>query len=143
MTALEVSEGILILACVLVLFLLIWLWVRRRLLASRYSLSIGAVRTPGSPLWRLGLLRLGSSGLEWFSLVGITTRPRYRWERRGLDVSTPQGEVDIPGLHGAVEVHLHHDDGARLADLALDVGVYTALRSWLESAPPGRGVNVA
>lgn len=143
MSAFEVSEIVLLLACALVVLLFVWLWVRRRLLASRYSLSLGAVRTPKSPLWRLGLLRLGNSGLEWFSLFGITTRPRYRWERRGLEVSTPKGEVDMPGLHDAVEVRLTHDDGDRLADIAVDVGVYTALRSWLESAPPGRGVNVA
>ena len=64
------------------------------------------------------------------------------WSREGLDISTPSTElVSIPGLMSAVCLTLSGSSGD-LADLALEPKIYPAVRSWLESAPPGRGVNV-
>ena len=65
------------------------------------------------------------------------------WLREGLEISTPQsGEtVSIPGLDGALSVTLSGRDGV-LARLAVEPKIYPAIRSWLESAPPGHNVNV-
>lgn len=65
------------------------------------------------------------------------------WLREGLEISTPQsGEtISIPGLDGALSVTLSGRDGV-LARLAVEPKIYPAIRSWLESAPPGHNVNV-
>ena len=44
-------------------------------------------------------------------------------------------------IHQAVGVGCAHE-GDRF-ELAMAPGPYTALRSWLEAAPPGQNVNVA
>ena len=64
------------------------------------------------------------------------------WGREGLEISTPSPDpVSIPGLDSAVSVELTGKSG-HLADLALEPKIYPAVRSWLESAPPGHNVNV-
>jgi len=47
----------------------------------------------------------------------------------------------IAGLPEAVEVTCHYAEDT--FQLALSPAAYTAMRSWLESAPPGFNVNVA
>ena len=47
----------------------------------------------------------------------------------------------LAGLAAAVSLRLTGEEG-HLADLAVEPKIYPAVRSWLESAPPGRGVNV-
>ncbi|EKA59830.1 hypothetical protein B277_16069, partial [Janibacter hoylei PVAS-1] len=42
----------------------------------------------------------------------------------------------------AAAVSLRCGEEGHLADLAVEPKIYPAVRSWLESAPPGRGVNV-
>ena len=65
------------------------------------------------------------------------------WGREGLEISTPvQETVSIPGLDAAVAVTLTSDTEGHLADLAMEPKIYPAVRSWLESAPPGHNVNV-
>lgn len=142
MSALQVVEIVLLAGCLLVALWLVLLWLRRRALAAHGPVSPCAVRLPGSPRWRLGLLRLSSEQLDWFSVSGVTTSPTMSWAREGLGISTPSSEtVSIPGLATAVSLTLSGDSGD-LADLALESKIYPAVRSWLESAPPGRGVNV-
>ncbi|MGN7246514.1 DUF2550 family protein [Janibacter anophelis] len=142
MSALQVVEIVLLAGCLLVALWLVLLWLRRRALAAHGPVSPCAVRLPGSPRWRLGLLRLSSEQLDWFSVSGVTTSPTMSWAREGLDISTPSSEtVSIPGLATAVSLTLSGESGD-LADLALESKIYPAVRSWLESAPPGRGVNV-
>lgn len=142
MSALHVVEIVLLAGCLLVALWLVLLWLRRRALAAHGPVSPCAVRLPGSHRWRLGLLRLSSEQLDWFSVSGVTTSPTMSWAREGLDISTPSAEaVSIPGLVTAVSLTLSGESGD-LADLALESKIYPAVRSWLESAPPGRGVNV-
>lgn len=142
MSALEIGEILIAASLLIAVTALAVLVLRRRRVAAGCPLSLAAVR-PSSGRWRLGLLRLGPDSLQWFPVVALTTRPSYEWDRARLEVSTPTGEpVDLPGLSGAVEISLSVDDGAN-APLAVERGVYMAIRSWLESAPPGRDVNVA
>lgn len=64
------------------------------------------------------------------------------WAREGLDISTPSRDaVSLPGLDTAVSVELTGSSGP-IADLALEPKIYPAVRSWLESGPPGHSVNV-
>jgi hypothetical protein len=143
MSTLQVVEVILLAGCLVIGLWLVLLWLRRRALAAHGPVSPCAVRLPGSHRWRLGLLRLSSDQLDWFSVSGMTTSPTMSWTREGLDISTPSSEtVSIPGLLSAVCLRLSDESAGDLADLALEPKIYPAVRSWLESAPPGRGVNV-
>lgn len=142
MTALQVMELLLLAGCLVIALWLVLLWLRRRSLAAHGPVSPCAVRLPGSPRWRLGLLRLGAHHLDWFSVGGLRTRPTMSWAREGLDISTPaQEKVSIPGLATAVSVGLSNEEGP-IIDLAVEPKIYPAVRSWLESAPPGHNVNV-
>ncbi|WP_082567345.1 DUF2550 family protein [Janibacter sp. Soil728] len=142
MSTLQVVEVVLLAGCLVIALWLVLLWLRRRALSAHGPVSPCAVRLPGSPRWRLGLLRLSSGQLDWFSVSGMTTSPTMSWSREGLEISTPSAElVSIPGLLSAVSLTLSSTSGD-LADLALEPKIYPAVRSWLESAPPGRGVNV-
>ena len=142
MTALQVVEVLLLAGCLVIALWLVLLWVRRRTLAAHGPVSPCAVRVPGSSRWRLGLLRLGAHHLDWFSVGGLLARPTMSWGREGLDISTPAPErVSIPGLDAALSLELTGPSG-HLADIALEPKIYPALRSWLESAPPGHNVNV-
>lgn len=142
MTTLQVVELLLLAGCLIIALWLVLLWLRRRTLAAHGPVSPCAVRLPGSSRWRLGLLRLGAHHLDWFSVGGLRARPTMSWAREGLEISTPSPErVSIPGLDSAVSVELSGHSG-RLADLALEPKIYPAVRSWLESAPPGHNVNV-
>lgn len=142
MSALQVVELLLLAGCLVIALWLVLLWLRRRSLAAYGPICPGAIRLPGSPRWRLGLLRLGAQDLEWFSVAGLRTRPTISWSREGLEISTPaQDLVSIPGLDAACRLTLSRGSG-HLIDLAVEPKLYPAVRSWLESAPPGQNVNV-
>jgi Protein of unknown function (DUF2550) len=120
-------------------------FARRRLIARGKPLTVCALRESGDRRWRFGLLRYGTSGLEWFKLAGLSVRPARRWERTLLDIaagqpleSGEQPEIMIPAA-------IRLDCGYRETrfELALARAPYTALRSWVEASPPGRNVNVA
>lgn len=142
MSTLQVVEVLLLAGCLLIALWLVVLWLRRRALAAHGPMCPCAVRLPGSPRWRLGLLRLGVRDLDWFSVAGLTTSPSMSWAREGMEISTPAPEpVSLAGLDTAVAVTLTRRD-THLADLAVEPKIYPAVRSWLESAPPGHNVNV-
>lgn len=142
MSTLQVVEVLLLAGCLLLALWLVVLWLRRRALAAHGPMCPCAVRLPGSPRWRLGLLRMGVRDLDWFSVAGLTTSPSMSWAREGMEISTPAPEpVSLPGLDTAVAVTLTHGND-HLADLAVEPKIYPAVRSWLESAPPGHNVNV-
>ncbi|WP_277454809.1 DUF2550 family protein [Janibacter sp. DB-40] len=142
MSTLQVVEVLLLAGCLLLALWLVVLWLRRRALAAHGPMCPCAVRLPGSSRWRLGLLRMGVRDLDWFSVAGLTTSPSMSWAREGMEISTPAPEpVSLPGLDSAVAVTLTRGR-EHLADLAVEPKIYPAVRSWLESAPPGHNVNV-
>jgi hypothetical protein len=134
----EIVAGVLVLLAVGVLA---FIFVRRRMLAAGRLLMVAAVRHPGRG-YRLGLLRFDAGRLQWFTLVGPSMRPREEWERVRLELEAPGAPREVvAGMPEAVEVTCHY--GSETFQLALAPTAYTAVRSWLESAPPGFGVNVA
>lgn len=143
MSTLQAVEVLLLAGCLLIALWLVVLWLRRRVLAAHGPVCPCAVRLPESPRWRLGLLRMGAHHLDWFSVGALTTSPSMSWAREGLEISTPGEEtVSIPGLDTAVAVSLTGASQRHLVDLAVEPKLYPAVRSWLESAPPGHNVNV-
>jgi len=129
----------------IVVFVLGTVFVRRRVIARGKPLTVCALREPGNSRWRFGLVRYGTTELEWFRLAGISLRPARRWERALLVFGTGRlleiGERPEILIGGAIKVDCRYRE-ARF-EIALAQAPYTALRSWLEASPPGRSVNVA
>ena len=135
----EIVAGALIL---LALFALTYIFVRRRLLSSGAPLMLCALQPHGRSQYRLGLLRFSGQ------LAGVVHPDRALAARRPhlgaprLELGPPnQPETTIAGLPEAVTVDCHY--GSDTFALALAPAGYTAMRSWLESSPPGFNVNVA
>ena len=135
----EIIVGTLALLAVLALA---YIFVRRRLLSSGAPLMLCALRLPGRSSYRLGLLRFSGSTLEWFTLIGPSPRPLRSWDRPRLELGPPEASQEpVSGLPDAVTVQCRYD-GEQFR-IALAPPAYTAMRSWLESSPPGFNVNVA
>lgn len=146
MDELWLTSEILVGGCLLVVVLVLsTVFIRRRLIARGKPLTVCALRESGDDPWRLGLVRYGASGLEWFKLAGISLRPARRWERSLLQFdavrSLEPGERPEVLIRGAMKVDCSYRE-ARF-EIALAVAPYTALRSWLEASPPGRNFYVA
>ena len=135
----EVVVGVLAACLVLAL---VFIFVRRRLLGSGAPVMLCAVQDEGQAQFRLGLLRLAGSTLEWFTVTGPSLRPSRSWERARLQLEGPvRSTHPVAGLPESVQVRCHY--GSDSFALALAPAAYTAMRSWLESSPPGFNVNVA
>lgn len=136
----EVAIGALFLA--IAIFLAVTL-VRRRLIAGSTVPSLCALRLADSR-WRSGLLKLTAQTLEWYPLFGLFPRPRFVWLRRSLELAeaatsdTAEARGALVGVASPVRVAVVADDPRAPAvfELALASGAYTALRAWLEAAPP-------
>ena len=135
----EAVAGALIL---LALLTLTYIFVRRRLLSSGAPLMLCALQPHGRSKYRLGLLRFSGSTLEWFTLIGPSPRAARTWERPRLELGAPRSSSEvIAGLPEAVTMECRYCSDTFA--LALAPAGYTAVRSWLESSPPGFNVNVA
>ena len=121
------------------------IFIRRRLIARGKSLTVCALREPGDGRWRFGLARFGSTRLEWFTLWGLSLRPARRWERAVLDIGTGQPLVPSERPEILIPSAWRVDCCYRQEsfEIALAQARYTALRSWLETRPPGHNVYVA
>ena len=140
------TSEVLVAACALIVLAVVGgTFARRRMIARGKPLTVCAIREPESRKWRFGLARYGGTGLEWFTLGGLSVRPARRWDRTRLQIGAPRplpdGDRPVVLMPDAVQVSCQHA-GTRF-DLALPPGPYTALRSWLEASPPGYNVNVA
>ena len=92
----EAAAGAVILIAV---SLLLFLFVRRHVIAAGRPMLLCALRTPTTPQWRLGLLRFGADRLDWFSVIGPSLRPERTWERAGMVLGSPAPAREaIPGL---------------------------------------------
>lgn len=116
----------------------------------RFSRGLGAfrcfVRVPGSSgafaRWRRGAARFDTGALRWFPAYTLLASRSLvldreelelygRWHA-GADDGVPHG---LTVLRGSVR--------GRPVELAVPGTSATALVLWVESGPPGRGVNVA
>ena len=146
MHALRLTSELLVGGCLfVVVFVLGAVFIRRRLIARGKPLTVCAIREFGDERWRFGLVRYGTSGLDWFTLTGMSLRPARRWERSLLDFGTLRpleaGQRPEILISEAVRVDCRYRETR--FEIALAQAPYTALRSWLEASPPGRNVNVA
>jgi len=132
-------------ALLIVVLVLGAVFIRRRLIARGNPLTVCALREPGDRRWRFGLARYGLTRLEWFTLAGLSLRPARQWERTLLDISAgqPLAPGERPEILIPAAMKADCSCGQAHFEIALARAPYTALRSWVEAAPPGHGVNVA
>jgi len=132
-------------ALLLVAAMLGSIFTRRRLIARGKPLTVCALREPDDKRWRFGLARYGTTGLEWFTLLGLSLRPARHWDRGLLNIGAGQplepGERPEILIPEAIRVDCRYREDR--FEIALALAPYTALRSWLEASPPGRSVYVA
>lgn len=103
-----------------------------------------AYRPDESADWRRGLLSYDTGRLDHYGRGGPFREPLHQWQRSGLDLgmARQQDPADFPWLDAPViAVPCEYADSR--FELALGLEHYTALRSWLESVPPGWNANVA
>jgi hypothetical protein len=146
MNELWLSSELLVGGCLFIVVLVLSsVFIRRRVIARGKPLTVCALREPDDGRWRFGLVRYGATGLEWFTLTGISLRPARRWERSllqfGAGRALEAGERPEILIGGATKVDCRYRD--QHFEIALAQAPYTALRSWLEASPPGRNFYVA
>jgi len=129
---------------VLVIGALALVVVRRRSIERRagaFELTISK-RTSGAAGWSIGTAVYHDDHLEWFRTFSLSWRPSLVLPRRGVEI-TGRRQPDAAESHvlapGSVVVDLAAPDHA--VRLALDPPALTGLLAWLESSPPGRGIN--
>lgn len=129
----EVLAGVLALLVAVV----VAVFLRRRQIARGKVLTLCGIRDSARPRWRLGLVRMGSARLEWFSLNGFSRRPHHIWTRGGLELSAPVPLGDGEAIALLPEAVLVVGTYLEVPfELAMRPEDYRALRIWLESAPP-------
>jgi len=131
------------LACLLLLVVLGLgsLVVRRRLIARGEPLAMVAVQRGEG--WKLAMTRFSTDCVQLYAVIGVGVRPRSMWPRGDLDLGAPQPLTRNKPIAIIDPVRVECTVGGDTFLIAIAPGDYTALRSWSESAPPGRNANVA
>ena len=103
-----------------------------------------AYRQDESSAWSRGLLCYDAGRLDHFGGGGPRRSPSDRWQRSVLELGMARSEdpAQVPWLDPPV-IAVPCDYAGERFELALGLKHYTALRSWLESVPPGWNANVA
>ncbi len=137
-----------VLAIVLVAILLLGsLVLRRRGIGRRggvFDCSLRERPAPRGKGWMLGVARYAEDTVEWYRMFSFAARPRHNLCRRNLVVRSRR--VPSPAelhalLPGSIVIECAVD--GRPLELAMGEDALTGFLAWLESAPPGRDVNVA
>ena len=104
----------------------------------------GGARAHLAGSWMLGLARYERDRLDWFRFFAWSLRPARSLERGRLVIlgqHAPSGPEAGTVLPGWVVVRCAY--GTVTVELAMSEGAYNGLAAWVESAPPGQGINVA
>ncbi|MBM9462936.1 DUF2550 domain-containing protein [Aeromicrobium sp. YIM 150415] len=126
-------------------FLLVALVVRRRWLTRRggaFEMSVNRHPEASARGWMLGIAVYRSTEIEWFRGFSLSPRPKYRLPRGAVQIDgrrPPQG-AEAYALHDS-HVIVDAQSPTPIRQLALSPSSLTGLLAWLESSPPGQGVN--
>ncbi len=119
--------------------------IRRRTVARRrgtFDLSICRQAGPQPTGWAIGIGSYGPESLDWYRTFSFAWWPRHRFHRGDLEIferRDPEGSEAFALDDGDVIVRIAHPSGVQ--QLAMSPSALTGLLAWLESSPPGRGVN--
>lgn len=119
--------------------------VRRRWLTRRggaFEMSVNRNEEASARGWVLGVAVYGAGDVEWYRAFSLAMRPKYRFPRGDVLIEgrrVPDGAESYAIHAGHVIVRTENPTPVR--QLALSRSALTGLLAWLESSPPGRGVN--
>ncbi len=128
------------------LLLGIGLFAFSRLLSPGRHQSVPCWHRDAAQAWTKGYLRYDHDRLDHLGPGGHSSRVLHSWQRAHLDLGIARpatAEQWPPSASGIPGIQVSCTYGTQTFDLALGEEHYTALRSWLESVPPGWNVNVA
>jgi hypothetical protein len=130
---------------------LVGLWavvLARRLLLARgvgtFDCSLRRSSRGRGGGWVLGVARYEADRLDWFQVLTVSPRPTRSLARERLailDRREPDEVRSYAVLPGWVVVLCAY--GTSTLELAMSEAAYSGLAAWLESAPPGRTVQIA
>ncbi len=92
--------------------------------------------------WMLGVAVYGDTELDWYRTFSLSLKPHHRFGRGEVLIDgrrEPEGAEDYALHSGSIIVESTNSEG--VSQFALSQDSLTGLLSWLESSPPGRGVN--
>jgi hypothetical protein len=91
--------------------------------------------------WVLGLGRYSGDTLEFFRIFSVLPRPMVVLDRADLRY-TGQRQPERSEMHALYAGHVIVSCSTSHTglELAMSADAVTGLRSWLEAAPPGRGI---
>lgn len=123
------------------------LLVRRWLLARSQGAFECHVRTGGTGgSWRAGVARYEAARLAVFATLSLAWWPSLVLYRDRLSVVDRRSAADDPAgptSASATTIILRCRYGGRVVEIAMDDRVAGGFAVWVESGPPGRGINVA
>lgn len=115
-------------------------WISRQ--GVSFELSINHGEEHSAKGWMLGVAVYGDDAIDWYRTFSFSPRPRHRFVRGGVIIEgrrDPEGAESYALHDGHLIVTSQKADG--VFQMALSPNSLTGLLSWLESSPPGRGVN--
>jgi hypothetical protein len=118
---------------------------RRRWIARQgvsFELSVNRSAEHSAAGWVLGVAVYGDADITWYRTFSFSPRPRHRFVRGQVLIEGrrfPEGAESYALHDGHIVVRTENADG--IEQFALSPNSLTGLLSWLESSPPGRGVN--
>lgn len=136
-----------LLAVALVLVAAVVLLVVRRLALARQLgafdclVRVGGVDTPMGQ-WRRGIARYDTNVLQWYATMTLGLSPSLTLDRAELRLLERfTAGPDEPRVPDGMSVVVGRYGNRRVA-IAMAAGTASAFVLWVESGPPGRGVNV-
>lgn len=143
-TALTIAEIAVVCALAIVMIAVVVVYLRRQAIGRGRALFMCGWRAAGSDRFVPGLASLDGGTLAWFRLNSLSLRSERHWRRPQLEFASAT-PVDAPELVSILSRPFLVPCRYRgeVFDLAMSAPSYSALRSWVESMPPGHNVNVA
>lgn len=126
--------------CLLLILGVIAFFARLQSLRTRVGSFSCALRRSGRPaIWKIGIAHYGVDRLDWYRTASLSFRPKHTWSRNDLDLIEKVKITDSEGVRvREFSVLVLCQCGQKRFELAMGEGAYSGLRSWVESAPPGR-----
>lgn len=136
-------EVVLVIAFLVVVIPILWLYLRRRWLSRQggmfdCSLLVGR-------RWVIGVARYSGEYLQWFRIFSLSLRPRISYRRTSTQALETREltEAEVDDLYAGMRVvrleATMDFEGPDTWELAMPAESVTGLLSWLEAAPPSVG----
>lgn len=115
-------------------------FARLRSLSTRVgSFACAFRRNTRTAIWKLGIAHYGVDRIDWYRTISLSFRAKHSWSRDELEVISKTAITEADGTRVRdYAVRIACKCGSQEFYLAMSEDAYSGLRSWIESAPPGR-----